>query len=506
VNHGDDEDGSQSNSKPTDPSESNVATDSDPIRFQSRWPTTDELRERLTREMHTAMSNEEFILIPAPTSSGKSYNGATTPWRDIEAAGNKPVIHLHYTTDSRDEAVEDSKEAGIEYRELLGRKEACPIVNGDHDTGEDKVTTPTGEPASEWFQRQLNKKGDTLSHAHSYLENEVDENDGELPCSPCKSIEQWEGIPYDEDGNVSADVIHATHMFAYVPSLSDDTNLFFDERPDFTTSIGERDNDGMTVGRFQEIVTAWLEYIDAPVLDWEDFVVTSKQNEDDRLREAISEDRAVDGEWLINDESAHALAPALTEAMYDALRKESDRNGRQKGESVHISHRLSEDGQHRDPRHNRSRITLIIGENNRPLVYWNVPELGTARSIICLDAWPSIYEWKLNIGTNLTYREIVPTDKFEKWRKFERGLEVVQVGESARPASSDHAVENYVDSTRQKTVIDKLRQEHGADFNSIIYPKILKDQMPELLPEGFQTMTLGNVEPVRKTSPDGVKL
>jgi hypothetical protein len=62
-----------------------------------KWPTTDEIRERLTRAIHGVMNDERFVLIPAPTSSGKSYNGATTRWRETGVTGDKPVVHLHYS-------------------------------------------------------------------------------------------------------------------------------------------------------------------------------------------------------------------------------------------------------------------------------------------------------------------------------------------------------------------------------------------------------------------------
>jgi hypothetical protein len=455
------------------------------------------------------MRDERFVLIPAPTSSGKSYNGARTRWRETDASGGKPVVHLHYTQDSRKEAVEDSEEEGVEYRELLGREEACPTVAGDHD---DTVVTPTGEPASKWLRRQCDEKGDALSHAHHYLQDEVEANEGELPCEPCQAIEQWDNVPYDDGGNVSADVVHATHMFAYVPSLVSGTNLFFDERPNFLSKIGEGDDDEFSVGRFQEIVTTWLDHINAPVDTWEEFVASAKGGQDQGIRDTIDAYQSVNSQWLVTESKAHSLAPALTEATYDALANEPDRNGRRVGYArswgrqfdENIKNTLSSARKRRDqrealtpsydPRSGRTRITLLIDEKNRPLAYWNVPEMGNARSIICLDAWPSIHEWRQNVGENITREEIISSEDFDRWRKFERGLEVVQIGRSTRPASSDHAVTEYVNEDQQEIVIDELIEEFGTDFSSIIYPDSLEESMNELLPDRFKRMTLGNVK------------
>ncbi|MDS0243397.1 MULTISPECIES: winged helix-turn-helix domain-containing protein [unclassified Haloferax] len=435
------------------------------------------------------MEDERFAIVPSPTSSGKSYNGAATYWMTEKAAGDSPVIQLHATKDSRKEAVEMSREEGVASDELLGREEACACVRGEHD---DEIETPTGEDASVWLNNQVSIRGNTLSNAHSYLE---DENGGELPCSPCPSVEQWKGVPRDEDGDVTADVVHATHNFAYVPSLTDDANIFFDEQPNFKNTIGD-DNDenaDMTRSRFQDIVTAWLKKIDAPAKSWEMFVALAKDGGFDEVRELLANPPRLDIDWFITGEGAHAMAPALTEAAYDALSSEPDQNGRRVGRATSDITRF-DGNKHEDFRYSRTRITLIVDDDNIPTVYWNVPELGNARSIICLDAWPSVHEWKQNVGENLDIEPIVDDEEFVKWRKLERGLEVVQIGEGAKPASTEFAVEEYTNPTRQKIVVESLRNEYGEAFRSAIYPNAMDNQIQAFLPDDFRTMTHGNVK------------
>jgi hypothetical protein len=212
--------------------------------------------------------------------------------------------------------------------------------------------------------------------------------------------------------------------------------------------------------------------------------------------------------WLLNAENAHAIAPALTVAMYNALTSPVDRNGRRVGQahhksmvltrdesrSVSDSHKHSNDDTSADPRYNRSRITLIIDKKNRPLTFWNVPELGTTRSIIGLDAWPSVHEWKQNVGDELEIKEIVPRARFERWRKFERGLETAQIGTQDRPASTERAVQERVNFPDLRAVIDSLRDEYGENFRSIIFPKALEEQLLQYLPDDMRIMTLGNVK------------
>lgn len=435
------------------------------------------------------MGDGRFALVPSPTSSGKSHNGASTFWKTSGLTDDKPVVHLHATTDSRAEAMTMSDKVGVDATDLLGRSEACDMVKGDYD---DEVNTPTGEPVSVWIDDQVSNRNNTLSQAHSYLK---EYNGGELPCCPCPSVEQWEDVPYDDDGEVTYDVVHATHNFAYVPTLVDQANMFIDEQPDFKNTIGEHENDDITRSRFQDVVTAWLKTIDAPVTSWETFVVMASSGGHEPLKEALENPPNVEEEWFITGEDAHSLAPALTKAAYDAISSQPDANGRRVGKTTSNLKRFNDESkENSDKRFNRTRITLIVDDDNKPTVYWNVPELGNARSLICLDAWPSIHEWKQNVGEALDVEPIVTPDEFEKWRRHERGLEVVQIGEGDRPAATEFAVENYTDPSQQEIAIESIRNEYGTNFQSAIYPKAMDDQIQEFLPDDVEVMTHGNVK------------
>lgn len=97
------------------------------------------------------------------------------------------------------------------------------------------------------------------------------------------------------------------------------------------------------------------------------------------------------------------------------------------------------------------------------------------------------------MGENLAVESIVTDEEFVKWRRLERGLEVVQVGEGARPASTEFAVEEYTNPTKQKIVVETLRNEYGAAFRSAIFPRAMEDQISEFLTDDFKTMTHGHV-------------
>ncbi|UPV72730.1 hypothetical protein M0R89_09230 [Halorussus limi] len=463
-----------------------LATGLDVLSNDSGWPTTEELQSKLTRKIREYMSNGAFTVMVAPTSTGKTYNGATTNWTELpHATGDEPVVHLHYSTDARDKAVRKSNAHDIDYHRLLGRGEACNTYSGDYDG---VVNTPTGEPASEWMHKQMEESGNTLSKTHQYLE---DYNDGDLPCCPCPSIEQWSDIPRDDDGDPAVDVVHAQHNFAYVPSLVQDVNMIWDELPSFKRSIGDRNNDDMTRAKFQDIVTAWLKKIDAPVKTWEMFV-TMADDGLESLYEVLDDPPQIDPDWFIENDSAHTLAPALTKAMYRALNDEPGSHGRRSGYAVNELSRFDANDDD-DFRYSRNRITVVVDNENRPQAYWDIPEMGNARSIICLDAWPSIHEWRMNIGDGIKFDTFIDDEAFTQWRVNERGLEVVQIGTGAKPASSDYAVTHNVDETAEKITLEMLRYKYGDDFESVISTNAM-EPMVEQLVDGEEVMPRGSTK------------
>jgi hypothetical protein len=436
------------------------------------WPTTGELRDSLEAAVMDAMAEGRLQVIRSETASGKTHTGATTPWSERAVTDGEPVIHLHGTKAARDEAANKSEEAGVEYHVLLSREEACETAAGKHD---ETVETPNGQDASEWIADQCGSgAGTTFSNAHSTLK---DYNDGELPCCPCEAITQWDGIPRDEDGESAVDVIHATHQFAFVPTLTNQTNLLVDEQPDFEKSLGPGEE--LTQQRIQRMVSCWLKKIGAMPTTWESFVTLARDGFES-LAETVGEDYAVEPEWFITEPDAHTLAPAVTEALFDALSHPSDDNGLQTGFARNDITRFEAKEQD-DKRLSRTRVQVMIDENNQIQALWNAPEFGSARSAICLDAWPAKPQFRQNIGESLDFIELMTIEERRKWRIFERGLEVVQIGDAARPAGSDYAAENYTNFEELLVVIDWLRTMFGEEFRSVIAPSKIEDDVQDMM-------------------------
>jgi hypothetical protein len=460
------------------------------------WPTTEEARDRLLATIKRAMRHEDETVIDAPTSLGKSFAAATTRW-DVfgDATGGKPVIHLSATRDARDEAAEAAREHGGEHKVLLSRHEACPVAAGDHDPREvadcddddadRQVITIDGEPASSWLDRQCDAKGLPFSAAHQFL---ADHNDQgvRLPCcrgenttydeetgefdegepAECYAIRQWDDWRENE-----YPLAIATHNFAHVPGLRTATNVVVDEQPDFTM--------GLSKDRVARAITAYLQEIDAPVRTWEAFISLvaydgwgdDAAKERDQLRTCLNAEP--DREWYLQEPDAHTLAPALARAIFHA---EHRGNGRRVGKTPHEPPRLDANAGD-DDAWNRVWVTVVLDEDNDVRTVRSVPDVSQARSVIGLDAHPAQPVWAVNTVPHINTTEVLNREERQLWRRFERGLRVVQVGEATRPLASGE----YFQPDQVQALAEHLHEEYGAAFRTAISTKAVEGQLESLL-------------------------
>jgi len=321
------------------------------------------------------MKSGRNTLIEAPTSLGKSHTIATTPWLEYpEVTGGEPVVHLHQTTEARDEAVEASKNAGIDYAVLEGRKDGCPIASGDYD---DTLKTPDGNDASEWLDKKCDVEGIAFSHAHRRL---LELND--FSCS-CDAVRQWRNIPRDENSNPSVDIIHATYPFTNVEGLIENANVVFDEQPTFTEQF-ERQQD-----HFRRAFTNLLSERMEQNPTWEAFVVDLRRQASDRLRQyarALEEDP--DKSYLFDVGESHRHVVSIGRALLDATEVD---NGLMVGK---------EDG-----------LRVVLDDDNNLVQLHDAPALSKARCVIGLDAHPSEPLWRLNTVKNITIRRVLSPEQ-----------------------------------------------------------------------------------------------
>jgi DNA-binding transcriptional ArsR family regulator len=435
------------------------------------------------------MRHGEDVVVDAPTALGKTYTVATEPWLNhSNVTDDSPVVHFSETRQARDDAAMSSRKAtGVDTATLKGRKERCPVARGDYDPADgdeeeepDIVITVDGTPASAWFDSVCDGRGVPFSTAHAYLA-EWNDQGIEPPCcvddTECPAKSQWEGVPReDETGEPTVDVVHATHQFANVPSLVRNCNVVFDERPDFTLDVS---ND-----RIQRGVTAFLKAAEAPVRTWESFVQLAQHSGTDT--DAASErdatqcklDYQPNREWYLENSDAHTVAPALTRAIWFALRTDRDANGRRSATVPHNPPRL--DGSvHENEGWNRVWVTVVLDEDNRVRTVRAAPDLSLARCVIGLDAHPSAPLWQRNTRPDITTEALLGAHERRLWRRFERGLTVVQIGEATRPLASGE----YFDEDGTRAVLEHLHETYNDAFRTVITASSVESRTKQLLRE-----------------------
>lgn len=458
------------------------------------WPTTPEARERLRNDIIEVMHHGDVKLLDAPTALGKSYTIATEPWLNrADTTGEQPVVHLHETREARDQAAGHSSDAGVQYAVLKGRTEACPVAAGNHDPAApdeddddpETVITINGTPASAWFEAVCEGRGLPFSVAHKYLDEHNDQDD-DLPCcaeegEQCPAIAQWGGLPRDDDGEPAVDVIHATHGFAHVPSLRNGTNIVFDERPDLRTDL--------THDRVRRAVTAYLDEAHAPVRTFEELVVKAQKGDpvnehSDRgtIRDALGHEP--DRDWYLEADGAHTLAPALTKAIYYALLPDDDEddaadaNGRYSATVPHEPPRLDASADDSDG-WNRTWVSVVLDQDNTVRVARDTPDMSAARSVIGLDAHPSVTLWQRNVHPDIRVKPVLAPEKRALWRRYERGLLTVGVGEATRPLTSGE----YFDEDGTRAFFQALQEHFGDRFRSVITAASVEHRIEQLLEE-----------------------
>jgi hypothetical protein len=481
----------------------------DARRFASKhdieWATTREARERLRDEVFEVMTHGDTKVIDAPTALGKSYTVATEPWiRRESTTGGAPVVHTHETKKARDQAAQESDDAGYDYAVLEGRSEACPVAAGEYDplgregtvdnfdTEElpETVITIDGTPASDFFDTACEDRGLPFSVAHKYLENHKDQ-DVDMPCcagddnNECPAVTQWDGLPRTESGEPAVDVIHCTHQFAHVPSLRNGTNLIFDERPDFREDLTHR--------QVRKAISAYLTVSGAPVTTFEEFVTRALNGDEKRnehaqhatLRDAFGYEP--DREWYLETEGAHTLAPALTRAVYYALQPDEgaddehdaqDANGRYSATVPHEPPRLDANASD-ESGWNRTYVSVTLDANNTIRTVRNSPSLNGARSVIGLDAHPAQTQWELNVHPDIETSAVLDPAERAMWRRFERGLLTVGVGDATRPLTSGE----YFDREGSEAFFAALRDRFGEDFRTAITAASVESETKDILRE-----------------------
>lgn len=404
-------------------------------------------RRRLDSILKEHLTQSNNVVIEAPTSLGKTHAIATTSWRDYPSiTGGEPVIHFHRTTEARDAAHQLSRKHGGQSRVLLGREDACPVAAGDYDK---QISAPNGDDPSEWLDWKCDVQDIPFSKVHEKFKSHA----GDLPCTPCQGATQWAGIPRDEEGRATCDIIHTTTPFAYVPALIENANLVFDEQPSFIDSFNYLSRD-----QFRLSFSRWVQSLGA-ASSWEDIVSDVVDGNLDQIqdyKEILSSEP--DEDYLFSSPNAHTGVTAIGRAVLNAEKWSNDRMvGEYEETSVVIDHQCT--------------LRKVLRK----------PNFCQARCIIGLDAYPVRELWQLQAVDDITVEKVLSEEERQEWRRNERQLTIRQVGDNSYHVTNGW----YQDSTKEKArrLIEAIRDRHGDEFQSCVCSKSIKSQVQMFMEE-----------------------
>lgn len=502
----------------------------DALPADQQVPSSEEVAADIRDAVEDVLRGEGHTVVQAPTGSNKTGAVVETTWRDVDddVTGDQLTVMFCGTCPARNEAAKRARDAGLKVKVLRGRTELCPLCRGDHDPenvadDDDRESVVIdGLPASEWFEEMCERRGLSVSVAHAEARQKTM---GELPCCPgeshCLSATQWPGGWTDRENALKYDLVIATDLFAFVPSLRTHTNVIHDERPDYSETLGldmgefpthaaylealtsrvrgaitaflQLSEDGPDT--FEELVELARECARCDATPWNEQAAPDKRPDEELGRRWIETFSALEHEperrWYFSERRAHTLAPALARGLWKAITGDIepntdpdkrgagvfDRNGRAKATIRHNPPRLDANADE-TPGWNRNWVTITIDDENTIRAIRNAPDLSTARSVVGLDARPTVWLWQRNVHPDLNVERVLEPEQAKRWRRYERGQTVVGVGEATRPAGTDG---RYFNERHARALIERLHDEFGEDFRAAGTAKATENQLRKVM-------------------------
>jgi hypothetical protein len=169
--------------------------------------------------------------------------------------------------------------------------------------------------------------------------------------------------------------------------------------------------------------------------------------------------------WYKQNPEAHVLGPAITRAIWSA---EESAAGTYHGKLRYQPPRWGND-QHDEDGWNYIYVDLVLDEQNNVVSLSQLPDLSLTRSVIGLDAHPQtgVPYWLVDVHPDMDTTRVMDTEERTLYRRYERGLFTVQVGDSTQPVTTGE----YLDSgqgQKWEVLTSQLAEHHGDSFDAAI--------------------------------------
>ena len=173
-------------------------------------------------------------------------------------------------------------------------------------------------------------------------------------------------------------------------------------------------------------------------------------------------------------------------------------NDRRVGKTKHEPPRLEANARDDDD-WNWEWVSVVLDDTSNDIRMVRVaPDFSAARSVIGLDAHPAEPLWQANTVPWIGTKDVLKTEERQLWRRYERGLRVVQIGEATRPLSGKKSKAlDWLDDEKLRTLMEQLVEEYGDSFRTAITTAQVEDRFAELMEEAgvrLERDEHGNVE------------
>jgi hypothetical protein len=192
---------------------------------------------------------------------------------------------------------------------------------------------------------------------------------------------------------------------------------------------------------------------------------------------------------------AHALAPAFARAVWLA---EETAGGRKAATVPYYPPRFDQDA-HDQAGWNRVMVDVVLDDQWEVVEAESVPDFSLTRSVIGLDAHPQPEDpfWQANVHPDMSTDYTLDNEERTLYRRYERGLFTVQVGEGIQPVTTGE----WLDEGQGKkfdAIVQQLADHYGEDFDAAITSMSAQDHIREAMAEAGveepELMHYGNEE------------
>jgi len=178
--------------------------------------------------------------------------------------------------------------------------------------------------------------------------------------------------------------------------------------------------------------------------------------------------------WYRENPNVHALAPALTRAIWNA---EEGPDGRKHSRIPYRPPRFGE-GDRDEAGWNRIYVDVVLDHQWEVEEAAAMPDFSLSDSLVGLDAHPQDEDpkWGAEVKPGIQTNYVLSRKERTLYRRYERGLFTVQVGEGVQPVTSGKWWDEG-QGDKFRAIIEQMRDHHGEDFRTAITSKALKPKV-----------------------------